>query len=324
MLALRNGYPDSNEQPQNDGQMLIDLLHALALCWNLYCCLQLVRMLQRLRVPVLRPCLVWSISGVLLTSAASVASLSVCNVYNGWLDQFWFWSAVIGCCPLIAVLGSRRPTSRVWNTFIILPLVAVLGWPSLTALWHLPMIHPLQLQTPGQMGFGLVLIMGVGNYQGTRYGLSSLTVGASLLLILVTVSNLNDFSENSKSIIRACGAIVLAGGISHGLHQSARPVIEESRFDQLWFDFRDLFGIVWSIRIQERINQLAVTEGWPVRLNADGFTWDVRATDDVRQPSELRLAHALYWHLWRFVEPEWIATRLGEPIPEKLLQNDRS
>ena len=39
------------------------------------------------------------------------------------LDQFWYWTAILTICPLIAVLGSRRPTVRVWNGFIILPLL---------------------------------------------------------------------------------------------------------------------------------------------------------------------------------------------------------
>src|SRR6185436_3279377 len=32
------------------------------------------------------------------------------------------------------------------------------------------------------------------------------------------------------------------------------PIIPTFRFDRVWIDFRDLFGIVWARRVQERFN----------------------------------------------------------------------
>lgn len=296
---------------------MTDFLLCLTIIWNLYCGSRLLWIWRCCEVPVLKPALIWSVCSLGILELACSGSLSVCNTYAAWQDQFWFWAAVTGCCPFISVLGSRRPTSRVWNAFIILPLIAVLGWPALTALWQFPNLHLLQIQLPGLMGFGLVLVMGVGNYQGTRYGLSALTIGLGLSLIVISVSNLIESSENPPILMRAIGALCVAAGVTHGLWQAGRPFIDESRFDRTWFDFRDLFGIVWSIRIQERINQIATIENWSVRLGPEGFHWD-EARPEERFRTEERLVHSLYWHLWRFVEPNWIAERLNEPIPESL------
>ena len=42
-------------------------------------------------------------------------------------------------------------------------------------------------------------------------------------------------------------------------------------FDALWFWFRDHWGVVWALRIQERFNRTAELAGWPVRLTWFGL-----------------------------------------------------
>jgi hypothetical protein len=36
--------------------------------------------------------------------------------------------------------------------------------------------------------------------------------------------------------------------------------------ERLWFPFRDHWGVVWGIRVQERFNHSADAAGWPIRL----------------------------------------------------------
>ena len=105
----------------------------------------------------------------------------------------------------------------------------------------------------------------------------------------------------------------------------------KNRFDRVWFDFFDTFGIVWGRRIQDRVNFIAKKEGLPVQLELDGFVWNrepIRGTESEignLQPNhadcgptlretaeiELRMEHILRWLLRRFVEPTWIDQRLG-------------
>ena len=279
---------------------------------------QFVKLRRLQRIPVLTPALNWAVAGGLLLELSLLMSFPTFSIPQTWQDQIWYWTAVLLCCPLISILGSRRPTSRVWNTFIILPLIAVLSWPAVTVLTRFPELHPLDVQLPVLMGFALVIIMGVGNFLGTRYGVSVFLLAVSQGLILWTVSNFFTSSQISVSTIRRIAALLLCISTTLGFWQSMRPTADESRFDRLWFDFRDVFGIVWSIRIQDRINATADKEQWTVRLGPEGFNWDKNTTEDKRRQSESRLVHTLYWHLRRFVENEWIEERLGTPCPESL------
>ncbi|MEZ6148255.1 MAG: hypothetical protein R3B91_23050 [Planctomycetaceae bacterium] len=44
-------------------------------------------------------------------------------------DLMWYSVALLSLCPPIAVLGARRPGAAAWTWFVILPMLAVLGWP---------------------------------------------------------------------------------------------------------------------------------------------------------------------------------------------------
>jgi hypothetical protein len=111
------------------------------------------------------------------------------------LDQFGMWTAILTLCPLISALGARRPTSRVWNWFIIVPLIAVLGWPALVVLADWPDVPPLRIQAPVFVAFAVVLAMGVGNYLATRFMAAALLAGGSVVLSLLPLSSSLEISD---------------------------------------------------------------------------------------------------------------------------------
>ncbi len=265
-------------------------------------------------IAVLSPAFLWGIFAILFWIIATISSLSRLHVDAAWQDQAWYWSAILACCPLISVLGAKRPTSRVWNWFIILPLIAVLGWPAVTVLVRYPDLVALKIQAPVYIGFVLVLVMGIGNYMGSRYGLSAFFIGVAVILSLWPMSNSYLGDHDSVTRLRGFASLFCGFAVLHGFRQSIRPSLDESRFDKVWFDFRDAFGIVWSIRIQDRINQTAVKEKWCVRLGTEGFVWEDEAPSDKREHTEERLRHTLYWLLRRFVDPIWIDERLNQQI----------
>ncbi|WP_437205622.1 hypothetical protein [Planctomicrobium sp. SH664] len=232
------------------------------------------------------------------------------------LDHLWYWTCVLSLCPLISVLGARRPTNRVWNLFIILPLLAVLGWPALTELWGTQQLSPLRLQAPVYLGFVLVLVMGTGNYLGTRFGLPVVLAAVAVGIVLVPFSTQMALSEESTRLVRSVAALFWGTALWGGHRAAERPVVEESPFDRVWFDFRDAFGIVWSIRIQERINATARKDHWSSRLGPLGFEWTTEVPPADREKTLHNLEHALRWHLRRFVENEWIDQRL-HPAPDE-------
>lgn len=253
----------------------------------------------------------WAMAGESGWWLSLLASLLLGEAEASRLDQFWYWTAVLTVCPPIAVLGARRPTSRVWNWFILVPLVAVLGWPAVTVLVSLPDLAPLRVQTPVFVGFLLVLVMGFGNYAGTRYGLAALLAAVASGLVLLPASSRADVAFVTAMQFRGWAAILLSVAVIQASRQGRRPTEAASRFDRLWFDVRDSFGIVWAIRLQERINITAEQEQWKARLGPLGFEWEEHLSPQERSRTESRMDHTLRWLLRRFVDSSWIDSRLG-------------
>lgn len=274
-------------------------------------------------IPMLR--LVPAMHGTTLVSAArwSVAAFGLWGT-TWFLDQarvmsiavedhLWFASALLAACPAICVLGSRRPGTRVWTWFITIPMLFALAWPVLTLWLQGSEIRGLHLETPQLVGYLLVLIMGCGNYLGTRYSLPALLLASANGLIVLSSSQACPpaLSHRPQSRLLATGLAVTA--VLMATWQSRRPTAAQHRFDRLWFDFFDEFGIVWGRRIQDRINHVAQQENWPVRLGLNGIVPEngdsTFSLED--PPTSSRIEHAFRWLLRRFVDPAWIDKRLG-------------
>lgn len=240
-------------------------------------------------------------------------------VDEGVADQLWLASAALVVCPFVAVLGARRPGSRVWDVFIVAPLAVVLDLPAVTA-WNRDLSPtPLHLEVPMLAGYALVLVMGAGNYLATRFALPALLAVLAALSVPVSMSSLNWLPQ--AGVTRAAATLLLTAGIwwaslamrkiGRGRVLDGLPVV--AAFDALWSDFRNLYGIVWARRILDRVNEAAVRENWPVRLQHHGF-----APVDPAHPLSLtpeqsqQVEHTLRWLLRRFVDPAWIDARIPE------------
>ena len=92
-----------------------------------------------------------------------------------------------------------------------------------------------------------------------------------------------------------------------------RPWDGPTPLDRLWREFRDLFGIAWARRIQDRMNDLAVQHAWPVRLQPEGFvpSQPAPASETTAPAPALSPEQALRWLLRRFADEAWIERRLG-------------
>jgi hypothetical protein len=222
-------------------------------------------------------------------------------------DHLWYAAAVVALCPAIAVLGSRRPGIRVWTGFILVPLLFALGWPVMTLWVQGSEVRGLQLETPQVVGYLLVLVMGAGNYFGTRHTFSGMSYFAANTLLVLSSSSACPvwLSDRWWSRLGAMGCMALA------VVTAGRTALQSTsgldRFDRLWLDFFDQFGVVWGRRIQDRVNFVAAKEGWPARLELHGIVWN-SASDP---STEARIEHTFRWLLRRFVDPEWIDARLG-------------
>lgn len=192
----------------------------------------------------------------------------------------------------------------------MLPLVCVLGWPAVAVLARFPNLHPLEIQTPVVWGFGLTLVMGVGNYLSTRFALAAVLGGAASLVALIPLTAFRPqwwpSADWQLPTILASLAVVWA---SRQAHCSVRAPSPE---DAVWFEFQETFGLVWSVRICERVNATALQEKWPVRLDMDGFHWNEGISPQEREITLPRMYQTLRWLLRRFVNSEWIDRHLGQ------------
>lgn len=252
----------------------------------------------------------WALAASLMALAAAIFDACRFPSHN-WRALVWYLTALLALCPPIAVLGARRPGARVWNWFVLLPLVAVLGWPAATVFGADGQPGALQLEAPPLVGCFLVLVMGTGNYLGTRFGLAaSLYFLAVALLVLPFSTAASNWTATPAELRQF--ALAFWGAAALAAARAARPPADApTGVDRLWHDFRHTFGIVWSHRIQERVNAEAARERWPAHLTPAGFNWRPDATAADRARTEPRIEHTLRWLLRRFVDEAWIDARLG-------------
>ena len=271
--------------------------------------------LKRLRQTTLPTATWWALGGLVIAIVAQSIELANPDQANGWVDLGWYFAAVVLLCPGIAVLGARRPGASVWAFFVLLPLVLVLMWPAVASFQVARPAEPIEIEVPALLGFGLVLIMSGGNYFGTRYTMSTFYYAGAIVLLVVPISVASPdfFPERSTSRFIASLGFLLA--ISETNRRSKAESDDEiSRFDVLWFDFMDSFGMVWAKRVMDRVNESARHEKWAMHLELHGFVPIAESPSaDVLLHTEERIEHTFRWLLKRFVDPEWLDARLRQP-----------
>lgn len=275
----------------------------LVLAWG-----PLIRLRRWLKSTTLAPAGRWACAAAALWSLTWTLDYVLTLLSRSAADHLWYAAAVVALCPAIAVLGSRRPGTRVWTWFILIPMLFALGWPVLTLWIQGSDLRGLQLESPQLAGYLLVLVMGAGNYFGTRHTLPGLLYAAANTVLVLSSSAACPgwLSDRWWSRLGATGCMALAVVIAG--RSASQPATGLNRLDRLWLDFFDQFGVVWGRRIQDRVNFVALKEGWSARLELHGFVWS--PVSDTA--TEARIEHTFRWLLRRFVDPEWIDERLGE------------
>lgn len=256
----------------------------------------------------------WAMTAVIAWGVVWCLEISR-SITADWLDPLWYGVALLAVCPPIAVLGARRPGAGVWTAFVVLPLLAVLGWPLLTLWASGGELRSLRLETPQLLGFVLVLLMGAGNYLGTRFSLSGALYVVALCLVVAPVSAVAPTFLQDSSILRQLATICLGLAVYLAQRRPAASGSREPGIVRLWLDYRNLFGIVWAKRFQDRLNGIAQQQHWPARLSDRGIHWSaaspVEGNSIDTSETEARVEQTFRWLLRRFVDPEWINERLA-------------
>lgn len=302
------------------------LVNVAGLLAILSCLIPVWRARKRLRDTTLLAAWVWltmALSGWSVIAAADCMGLLE---PIGLRQMAWYAIAILMLCPAIFVLGARRPLTRVWSWFVVLPFCLVFSWPAAASLQQLLRGGEFHLEAPMAVGFAFVVVMSIGNYLGTRYTMpTALTLGALLLLIAAAAgAELSWLPTPGHSRSAATFMVFTAIWWATSLSSDKYPV--RTPLDRVWIEFRDTFGVVWSKRILDRLNGMAANDHLDVRMDISGVVpVDPSDLTEDYQPEPLALAALekhLRWLLRRFVEESWIDERLWNDGPSEDRPNE--
>jgi hypothetical protein len=181
------------------------------------------------------------------------------------------YAAAVGTfCPLMAVLGAKRPQDRGWQ-WIVLSLWIVLLVPAGQA-WASRTGGELQLAPMWRLMLGALIALGLLNYLPTRHAFAAAMVAVAQLGLLEDYFT----APSSDSTTHRLGAVALmalaALRATKGDGTRFSPPDDQlAPFTQRWLIFRDAWGAFWALRILHRINETATLSHWPVRLQWHGF-----------------------------------------------------
>ena len=255
----------------------------------------------------------WAVFAIFVWCATVIAS----NNTSGMLDHLGYAAVICLLAPAIAVLGARRPGVGAWSGFVVLPMLVVMQWPSVSQAFTGSLSDAFELPVPVMLGCGLVLIMGLGNYFGTRFTLPVMLIAAGIGCILSSLVQADtrrspdvDRMIHVASVIFSCASLLLIARMPAAREKPASDNPEDTltRLNIVWDDFQQLFGIVWAKRVMDRMNQFSTREKWPITLQLTGF--EPSAPDSNPEIASATIDR-IRWVMRRFVDPEWLDARLG-------------
>lgn len=224
--------------------------------------------------------------------------------------------------PLIAILGARTPGATAWPWFVVIPLVVILQWPSLSQLAANQQSTAVEIPTPTIIGFFFILVMGAGNYFGTALTFAGLIGSTAVVVFLLPVT---EWMQPDNAVAFPCGCLLLGWAAvlvtGHMKRLVPRTSAKSDDVDGLWRAFCDIYGMVWTKRVMDRVNQFAERESWDVRLSLDGFvSWPQNhdeksfTVQPIAQAARRRI-QILAWVLKRFVDEPFLRRFVSSDIP---------
>ncbi|HTM54476.1 MAG TPA: hypothetical protein VL175_10635 [Pirellulales bacterium] len=252
----------------------------------------------------------WSVVSLVALTSAELAAAFSTSAGDPTTTALRYVAAMSTFCPLMALLGAKRPQDAGWQ-FIVLSLWVVLALPGLEWL----LFGGVQELHPARVAF-LVLLIAIGaiNGVGTRLMPASLLFAAGQGALVAPFLGLEQASSAREWLPPAGMAALVA---SWAVATARRIVSQAPRpLDRVWLDFRDAYGLVWSLRAMERVNATGKLCMWPTRLGWRGFyrvdsPLPSQPGDDLNEATLAAVVETLRTLLRRFVSAAWIENRLG-------------
>jgi hypothetical protein len=237
-------------------------------------------------------------------AVAAASCLAIVEAALGWRGETGdgaaasaslarYAAAVGSCCPLIAVLGAKRPQDRGWQ-WVVLSLWAVLLVPAGQA-WAARTGAPLELSGPWRVLLGSLIGLGLLNYLPTRFGVAALIFAAGQLALFANYLFVEPLESLRHARITALVLMLLAVVVAYAMRrrfatQGLEKASPLSGTSERWLRFRDGWGAFWGLRILQRVNEAAELSRWHVRLEWGGFV-SAGAAAEFPQVDEPRMAH---------------------------------
>ena len=191
-------------------------------------------------------------------------------------------------CPLMAVLGAKRPQDRGWQ-WVVLTLWIVLIWPAAQAV-ALPAGVRVELFVAWKLFLWGLIVLGLLNYLPTRYWRSAILVALGQILLLREHLWLSNEGSDAVSQLVAYLSLLSAAGLvlSSSKRTTETKDSELATLSSQWLSFRDSYGSFWALRLFGRVNQTAEQRQWPLRLDWSGLVKIGEAEPTEEQLEELR------------------------------------
>jgi hypothetical protein len=318
--------------PDSDVRLHLGLVAAIAVV----AAAALARLYSSARGTTLLAVWMWSLIAMLVVVGTEMAILT--GIVNGGgegIAAIRFAAAAATFCPIVALLGAKRPQDRAWQ-LIVSSFWVILALPAAQALLLRPgqafVVHPIW-----SWFLVVLIVVGASNYLPTRNAIAALlaAAGQAVLVWHELPWGSGPVQNAANDWMPIVGAALLAAAVGIAaltwLRRSRREAASHVALERLWSDFCDQFGVVWGLRVAERVNVAAAQNHWNVRLAWHGVTRDHvlpltpnpsptkgRGKPPVAAPpspsaAEIEnLQQSLLPLVRRFVSKEWIDRRLGE------------
>ena len=206
--------------------------------------------------------------------------IELCIIWGGFSQQsiatenLRFVAATLTLFPSVSLLGAKRPQDQAWQ-LIVVSLGVVLLLPLLETFWQLG-ADSFELGTIRGWFLCGLLAIGFLNYLPTRWWLLAMMHLLGQVYLFAGYLPILDqyaFPRNHLVCIGGYCLLLLVWWLQvvlrkqRRLQQQAGGEQTTSALDLLWKDFRDDYGVLWGVRVQQRFNMAAEQYDWPLRLS---------------------------------------------------------
>ncbi len=263
----------------------------------------------RIAETTLVPAWWWGVTAIACWSATEAAAAWVDGKAT-WIAPLRLAAVALTFCPVLAVLGAKRPQHAAWS-FVVLAFWGILSLPA-AETFFLQRGQRLEMGDARSWFLWILILVGPVNYLPTRQWLAAILLATAQVLALSEYLALvhRPLFGGQYLVALTLGCLALLFARAPQCRNAANP------YDRLWLDFRDTFGLFWSLRLQERVNAVAGTSQWPLMLGSSGFVDHVTGQPlaQIDAAIEPTLRTTIKGLLRRFVSGPWIAARMGSDI----------